>query len=379
MRVLHSGYLGTESGGPAMSTYLTLRGLAAQGVDAEIVMPPLNVGDRMIADDVTTVFYNPLSVPRIGYSPGVRKVLDSLGLFDIYHVQGVWEHYGHSVARYARRARKPYIFTLRGMLYPQALAHSKHFKRAWLSLFLRNDLAGAACIQATCTEELEHYRNLGFRNPVAVIPNPIDIAPIEPRNGEPSGSFTLGYLGRIHPRKRVERLIYALDALKSEVPDMRLIIIGGGDDEYERFLRDEVSRLNLGERVEFTGFINGKEKDDAIRRISVLAVPSDFENFGNIVIEALARAIPVIASKGMPWQSLETNGCGWWIDNDQASINHTVLEASALTPQRRVEMGMNGRRLVEREYSVEHLGARMAELYRWVCGEGAKPDFVHTT
>lgn len=378
MRVLHSGYLGTASGGPAMSTCLTLKGLAMQGVEAEIVMPPLNAGDKMIADDVATAFYNPLTIPRIGFSPNVRKVLDSLGQFDIYHVQGVWEHYGHSVARYAHRNRKPYIFTLRGMLYPQALAHSRLFKKGWLALFLRNDLKNAACIQATCAEELEHYRNLGFRNPVAVIPNPIDISPIEPRQAEPAGAFTLGYLGRIHPRKRIERLIYALDALKSEAPDMRLIIIGGGDDQYERFLRDEVSRLNLNNRVEFTGFVNGKEKDNAICRISVLAVPSDFENFGNIVIEALARAIPVIASKGTPWQSLETNGCGWWIDNDQDSINRTVLEAYLLSPDRRVAMGVNGRKLVEREYSVEHLGAKMVELYRWVAGEGAKPEFVDT-
>lgn len=378
MRVLHSGYLGMMSGGPAMSTYLTLKGLAMQGVEAEIVMPPLNAGDKMIADDVATTFYNPLTIPRIGFSPNARKVLESLGRFDIYHVQGVWEHYRHSVVRHARRNSKPYIITLHGMLFPQALAHSKYFKKVWLSLFTRNDLANAACIQATSAEELEHYRNLGFRNPVAVIPNPIDISPIEPRQAEPTGEFTLGYLGRFHPIKRIECLIRALDALKSEVTNMRLILIGGGDEQYESFLRDEVNRLNLNNRVEFTGFLNGKEKDEALRRIAVLGVPSYFESFGNIVIEALARAIPVIASKGTPWQSLETNGCGWWIDNDQDSINRTVLEAYLLSPDRRVAMGVNGRKLVEREYSVEHLGAKMAELYRWVAGEGAKPEFVDT-
>lgn len=378
MRVLHSGYLGTASGGPAMSTYLTLKGLQQQGVNAQIIMPPLCDGDRMIADDIVANHFNPQSVDRIGYSPNVDRTLKSLGIFDIYHVQGVWEHYGHCVARFARRCGKPYLFTLRGMLYPQALAHSKLFKRLWLKLFLRNDLSKAACIQATCAEELDHYRNLGFRNPVAVIPNPIDITPIVPRQSEPAGAFTLGYLGRIHPRKRIERLIYALDSLKAKAPDMRLIIIGGGDEQYERFLRGEVSRLNLDSRVEFTGFVNGKEKDDAIRRISVLAVPSDFENFGNIVIEALARAIPVIASKGTPWQSLETNGCGWWIDNDQDSINRTVLEAYSLQQDHRISMGMNGRKLVEQEYSVEHIGSKMAELYRWVGGGGPKPEFVHT-
>lgn len=49
----------------------------------------------------------------------------------------------------------------------------------------------------------------------------------------------------------------------------------------------------------------GVEKDNAISSLTYLAVPSDFENFGNIVTEALVRGIPVIASKGMPWQELE--------------------------------------------------------------------------
>ena len=50
--------------------------------------------------------------------------------------------------------------------------------------------------------------------------------------------------------------------------------------------------------MRFTGFLVGEEKDKAITELSVLVVPSDFENFGNIVSEALVRGVPVIASKG---------------------------------------------------------------------------------
>ena len=130
-------------------------------------------------------------------------------------------------------------------------------------------------------------------------------------------------MGRIHPRKRIERLIYAFDALRDKLSDSELVIIGGDVPEYEEFLTKEVGRLKL-KNVRFAGFLKGKEKDEAICSLSYLMVPSDFENFGNIVTEALVRGVPVVASKGMPWKCLEENGCRLWIDNDQASINRIV-------------------------------------------------------
>ena len=111
--------------------------------------------------------------------------------------------------------------------------------------------------------------------------------------------------------------------------------------------------------------------------LSLLVVPSDFENFGNIVTEALVRGIPVISSKGMPWQELETFHCGWWIDNDQESINQTILKAVCLSDRERLKMGMNGKKLMRDNYSVEVLGLKMQQLYQWILGEGEKPAFVY--
>ena len=165
--------------------------------------------------------------------------------------------------------------------------------------------------------------------------------------------------------------------LRGKLPeDTELLIIGGGDRNYEVFLQQEVSRLNLNNQVRFTGFLSGKEKDDAIDSLSILAVPSDFENFGNIVTEALIHGVPVIASTGMPWSILPENGCGWWINNDQKSINQTILEAFELGPTKLYEMGIKGRDLMIRNYSVESLGKKMKLLYEWIIYGGPQPDFV---
>lgn len=376
MRILHSGSLDVKSGGPALSIYLTIKGLKDNEVDTEIIMPPLSDNGKLIANDVTIHYTSPITNARFGYMPKLQKTLKRLQPYDLYHVQGLWQYLGHSVAAFARKQHRPYMMTLRGMLYPQALAHSTMVKKISLALYQHKDLQQAACIQATCIDEMKYYRALGFTNPVAVLPNPIDTTDIIDRPIYQPDRLRIGYLGRVHPRKRIERLIYAFDALRNELKDAELVIIGADDRQYEQFLYDEVRRLGL-KNVHFTGFLTGEAKDKAIMSLSYLAVPSDFENFGNIVTEALVRGVPVIASKGMPWQELETYHCGWWINNDQETINQTIRQAIFIPEEERIQMGLNGKRLIEEKYGVDILGQKMKQLYSWIIDGGTKPEFVY--
>lgn len=375
MKVLHSGTLDVEYGGPALSTYLTIRGLERNGVDAALLMAPLEVGKKMLAEDIRIQFTNRISNKRWGYIPKIAETLNNIDA-ELFHVQGLWLYLSHATAKYARTHGIPYVQTLRGMLYPQALSHNEMVKRISLALYQRKDLQSAACVQATCREEMEHYRALGFSNPVAVIPNPIDISGFVDRAIPSKPMFRVGYLGRVHPRKRIERLIYAMADLRDRLKDAELMVIGSGNRQYEEFLRSEVSRMKL-DNVTFSGFLMGESKDKAITGLSVLAVPSDFENFGNIVPEALVRGVPVIASTGMPWQELETHDCGWWIDNDQESIDRAILEAYEIGENRRTQMGLNGKSLMKENYAVDVLGAKMRLLYEWILGCASKPDFVY--
>lgn len=376
MKVLHSGSLDVKSGGPALSTYLTIKGLKKHGVNVEIVMPPLEREGKLIATDVVIRYTQPIKNRRLGYMPGVQHLLQALPQYDLYHVQGLWQYLGHSVAAYAQNIGKPYIITLRGMLYPQALAHSTLIKKLSLILYQRKDLQNAACIQATCHDEMKYYRELGFNNPIALLPNPIETEGIIDRPIQKNDKMRIGYLGRIHPRKRIERLIYAFDALRHELCNAELLIIGADDKQYEEFLQKEVQRLKL-ENVRFTGFLTGQEKDETICSLSYLVVPSDFENFGNIVTEALVRGVPVISSKGMPWQELQEYGCGWWIDNDQETINTTLLQAISIPATQRLQMGENGKQLIREKYSIDILGEKMKRLYEWILSSGEKPEFIY--
>lgn len=376
IKVIQFGTLDVAEGGPALSTYLTMKGIGFCGCSSTIIMPPPSRSGQVVSESVNRVHTASPLLKKFEYIPNFGRTIESVGQGDLFHIQGLWRYIGVGAASYARHHHIPYVISLRGMLYPQALAESALIKKLSLWLYQRKELQNAACIQATCKEEMEHYRNLGFTNPVAVIPNPIDLDNCIERPISQKSHFKIGYLGRIHPRKRIERLIYAMNALQEKISDAELVVIGTGDEKYESFLRNEVERLKL-KNVTFAGFLTGDKKDSAISELSVLAVSSDFENFGNIVTEALVRGVPVIASTGMPWQELETHHCGWWINNDQESINKTILKAYEIGEAERVQMGLNGKRLMKENYSVEVLGGKMMRLYEWILGRTDKPDFVY--
>lgn len=376
MKILQVGTLDIKYGGPALSTYLTIKGLQNNGVETRMLMASLKNPSDIIAEDVDTIFTSPVKEARSGFIPGLSKTLDTLPECDLIHVQGLWLYLNHKLSSYARKKNIPYMITLRGMLYPQALQYSKYIKKVSLALYQKKDLQNAACVQATCVEELRHYRDMGFTNPVAVLPNPIETEGIIDIPNPPCEKTRIGYLGRVHPRKRIERLIYAFAELGEITGDAELVIIGADDPQYEEFLKAEVERLKLT-NVRFTGFLAGKEKDSMIRSLSYLAVPSDFENFGNIVTEALVRGIPVIASKGMPWKELETHDCGWWINNDQETVTKTIRAALGTSEERRRQMGFNGKQLIRDNYSVDVLGQKMLATYHWMLNGGEKPSFIY--
>lgn len=361
MKVLQCGSIDIKTGGPALSTSLSMQGAKLYGVDSDIWQEPLMDGGKLVTEDFPVHYQNAEKISEIG---GV----------DIYHIQGLWLMYRHKAASYARKMHKPYIITLRGMFYPNSRRNWK--KRIAIALYQKEDLSKAACIQATCKEEMMHYRNYGFKNPVAIIPNPIDPSGIIERPIPDKTKFRFGYLGRIDPRKRIERIIYSFDENRELFKDAELIIMGSWDKKYEQFLKDEVTRLELS-NVIFTGFIQGEQKDKMISSLSVLVVPSDFENFGNIVTEALVRGVPVISSKGTPWEDLETYHCGYWVDNDQKTISGTMKKFFCLTPEERYQMSLNGKKLINEKYSLSQNGKQISQLYKWILGEGPKPDFVY--
>lgn len=374
MKILHViSSMSANSGGPAVSTLLPVRYLYEQGKEVKILtFHPLS-GETVLSNEAFIRYLPELSgwQRRSGYSPTLKKSLWEDNDTDIFHIQGLWLYPAYITARMARCKKKPYIITLRGMLYPQALEESKVIKKLALSFYQRRQLQQAACVQVTCDDELRYYRELGFTNPVALIPNPVEIESAIPQPIDDEIKC-FGYLGRIHPRKHIERLI---DCWQRLGEPGELVIMGDGERNYVNYLKDKVRVAQL-KCIRFTGWMAGIEKKTLLSSISCLVVPSDFENFGRIIPEALVQEIPVIASTGTPWKELNLYQCGWWVNNDFDTLTETIQEVSMLDKRTLKEMGARGRRLVLDKYSVDAVSGQMELCYKWLMGEVEKPDFV---
>ena len=377
MNILQLGNLDVKYGGPALSLSLIMKGLREHGVETECLMEKVFETEKLIDDSLKVHYLQQVSLPALCSAlTGKKNNYKLISSFDLLHIQGLWGMSTYYGSRYARKYHKPYIISPRGTLYPKALELHKWKKKLAMTTMMKESLKNADCIHATCAEERDYYWNLGFKNPVAILPNAFDFSKITRVEKSITDKFVVGYLGRLHPRKHVERLIYAFADLREELEDAELVIIGSDIPEYENFLKTEARRLKL-DNVIFTGFLTGVEKDKAIGSLSVMVLPSDFENFGNVVPDALARGVAVICSKGAPWQSLVSNNCGWWIDNSQEEINKTILEVKSKTADELLEMGKNGVKFVEDELSYKVLGKKIKRLYEWVIDGGEAPEFVY--
>lgn len=378
MKILHSiSYLGVKSGGTSTCTYDLVKGLNSIGLDTTLLT--LNIrskDDKLIGNDSFIHVLDNDGLSPFIYSKNYKRYLTAHSEFDLYHINGFWQYPVHITSSIARRNNKPYIITPHGMLYPQSLSQKRWRKKAFMSILFLKDLESASCIHATCEEEMFHLRNLGIKTPIAIIPNAISNISNFPKPCI-TEFFKLGYLGRIHPRKNIERLIYAWNLLKNDIDkNAEFHIIGDGDEIYMNFLKSEVQRLSL-KNIYFLGFLSGNDKIRALASCSCLGVVSDFENFGMIIPEALQMGVPVITSKGTPWQKLEDYNCGWWINNDVDTIYKTLVNVMKMPRQDLYEMGLAGKKMVEDNYSIDIVSYKMQQLYHWLLGLDEKPDFIY--
>lgn len=309
-----------------------------------------------------------------------RRALNSAlarNLPHILHSNGIWHPLNHWSARAARRHDIPLVTHLRGMLEPWALGWRATKKRLALALYQRRDLNLAALLVATAEQEAENLRRFGLRQPIAVIPNGVDLqGGTEAPAFEAAGPKTIHhalFLGRVHPVKGLEKLLSAW--AKIQMQDWKLQIAGPDEGGHLGEVLALAERLGINDQVQYLGEFDDCNKWSVYRGADLFVLPSFTENFGVVVAEALSQGLPVITTTGTPWADLRTYGCGWWVEPSEAGLREALTEAFALPAGRLVEMGERGRDYVQR-YDWSVIAGHMSDAYRWVLGQGALPDCV---
>lgn len=230
---------------------------------------------------------------------------------------------------------------------------------------------------------LDVVRDIGVpAERVSLIENAIDaaeyrrrgpVAAAKTRLGVPPGRFVIGAVGRLSPEKGFDNLIRALARLVNDHWDVELWIAGEGDEREQ--LEALAAELNLGERVRLLG-----QRSDLIelyQAFDVFVLSSLREGLPNVVLEALAIEVPVVATSvaGVP-RVLENGQNGFIVRSgtpeELAGAISLLLDDEPL----RVRFGQAGRRTVEERYSFRVRMEKVKRVYDAVLGRAvvAVPD-----
>jgi glycosyltransferase involved in cell wall biosynthesis len=247
------------------------------------------------------------------------------------------------------------------MLGAPALKFSAWKKRAFWTVAQRPALRWASLMHATSCEEARAIEQAGIKAPVTVVPNGVTMPQTSWANT--ASRRTILSLGRIHPKKGLGRLVEAWSVIEGRFPDWHVRIIGPDERDHSAELIAQIGRLGVS-RITVEGPLFGEEKEAVYREAGVFVLPTQNENFGLTVAEALAAETPVISSKGAPWSGLETHGCGRWVEHGTEPLTAALVDLLEMDDLQRSEMGLRGREWMKAEFSWDSIGTSLLAAYR---------------
>lgn len=362
-----------EAAGPSVSA--PRLGEAQARAGARVALSTLAPADGVIRADATSLphvrhpaaFARAPVIARLRLSPAMRADLlarAERGL-DIVHGHGLWLMPNVYPAA-AAASGACVVYSPRGMLGADALKFSAGRKRLFWLAAQRRAVAAASLLHATSEAEVDDIRAFGLDHPVVVAPNGVDVPPSAPppEAAPPDAERTVLSLGRVHPKKGLDRLVAAWARVEAAAPGWRLRIVGPSELDHASALRALAGALGCA-RVSVEGPVFGADKLAAYRGADVFALPTLHENFAMTVAEALAAGTPVISTKGAPWAGLEREGCGLWIDHGPEAMAAALARLMGLPRATLAEMGARGRAWMVRDFSWECVAKPVLEAYAW--------------
>jgi poly(glycerol-phosphate) alpha-glucosyltransferase len=354
--------------------------------------------------------YGPLA-----FSPELRRQLNRDDA-DLVHQHGIWQDDQWASHQWQKRTGRPVVVSPHGMLDPWALANSAWKKKIAGAVFANAALKKATCIHALCQSEADSIRAYGLKNPIAIIPNGVELPEIRGQRTEDGGQGTEGggrkgekrkllFLGRIHPKKGLSELIQAWAKVNSKAPnalsDWQLLIAGWDDGNHLEGLKQLASQLGLSWSDEtspsaprtltsdlrplssdlrpptsdlcFLGSKFGAEKDALLRSVDAFILPSFSEGLPMSVLEAWSYQLPVLMTEYCNIPEGFAANAALRVEPKVESLTEGLQRLALLDEAQLIQYGQNGRKLVESQFTWVRIAESMKSVYQWCLDGGEAP------
>ncbi len=383
MRILHvvPSYLpAVRYGGPVFAVHGLCRALAAKGHEVQVfttnidgpVDSPVPIGTSVNLDGVQVRYFSSPSLRRLFWAPALgRAVKLEINRFDAVHLHSVFLWPIWAAARAARGAGAPYVFAPRGMLIKDLIARRSRFvKSAWIHFIERSNIEHAAAIHLTSQLEAVELQRFGWRlPPLAVIPNGID-GPLACTGKIATDVERVAaerplvlFLGRLSWKKGLDRLLHAFARTRTG----KLAIVGPDDERLAPQLVELANDLGINDRVHvLPRSVIGAEKERLFAAAQLFALSSYSENFGNTVLEAMRRGVPVVVTPEVGAAEIVRESGGGLVTNGDPESLGAAIDRLIADPDLARAMGESGLRLAMERYTWSRIATRMEDIYQSV-------------
>jgi glycosyltransferase involved in cell wall biosynthesis len=381
MRLLHvvPTYLpATRYGGPIFAVHGLCRALAARGHTVEVfttsIDGPVNSavqhGVPVMLEGVKVRYFASDFMRRLSWAPALAHALRSeLKGADVVHLHSVFLWPTWVAARLARESRLPYMISPRGMLV-RRLIENRHrlIKSAWINLIEKSNLEHASAIHVTSVVEAAELGKFTLQlHRVVMVPNGVDEAD-RAFVGDPSEDIKalarehplILFFGRIAWVKGLDRLLQGFARSRAGT----LAIVGTDYENLAPRLSQLARELGIGERVRFVPrTVAGVDKEFIFASAQIFVLASYSESFGNSVLEAMQRGLPVIVTPGVGAADIVRKaGAGIVAEGNPEALGRAIDQLAG-DPALARSMGEAARRYVREHSSWSRVAERMEAVY----------------
>lgn len=338
-----------------VTNYIDLHKRAFEKAGHEVYV--FTFGDVDYQDGEPRVFRSPaLALADTGfylslrYKTGHKKLLQTM---DVVHVHHPFLS-GRLALNYCRSAKIPIVFTNHSRydllaqaylpLMPDEVSHSL------LQAYLPDFCDAVDLVISPSSGMAKILRELEVTSHIEVIPNGVDLqkfheaVPCERAQfGFTEQDILLVYAGRIAPEKNINFLLQSFAGIAQLLPNVYLLIVGGGKKQFEEDLQNSIQQLGIGSRVRSTGMISYEEIPSYLAMGDIFVTTSVSESFGMSTVEAMGAGLPVMGIHSAGTSDIVEDGKTGFLSTEDLAAFTAKLTYLCLHPKLRQEMGLAAR------------------------------------